>query len=68
MFLQFRSKLATQTSQETDNESVDIDLEDEVAGGLVDDPAVGSAPATATSSRPSLSLAVMPLLLVRSNR
>ena len=66
MSLQFRSKLATQTSQE--DESVDIDLEDEVAGGLVDDPAAGSAPATATSSRPSLSPDVMPLLPVRPNR
>jgi hypothetical protein len=75
--LQFRSKLATQTSQETEDEaeSVDIDLEGEVAGGLEDGPAigsdgpaVGSAPATATHSRPSLSPDVMPLLPVRPKR
>ena len=59
--LQFRSKLATQTSQETEDEadSVDIDMYGEVAWGLVDGPAVGSA--TATPSRPSLSPDVMPL-------
>lgn len=77
MSLQFRSKLATQTSKETENEaeSVEIDLEGEVAGGLEDcpaidsdDPAVGSAPPTATHSRPSLSPDVMPLLPVRSKR
>ena len=54
---------------------MDIDLEGEVAGGLEDGPAigsdgpaVGSAPATATHSRPSLSPDVMPLLPVRPNR
>ena len=68
MSLQFRSKLATQTSQETE----DIELEGGVARGLddgpaigCDDPAVGSASATATRSRPSLSPDVMPMLPVR---
>ena len=69
--------LATQTTQETEDEAecMDIELEGGVARGLedgpaigCDDPAVGSAPATATRSRPSLSPDVMPMLPVRPNR
>jgi len=77
--LQFRSKLATQTSEETedDAEFVDIDLEGEAAGSAQpagpSEPIVGPssrppAPPPATHSTPSLSSDVMPLLPVRPKR
>ena len=79
MSLQFRSKLATQTSEETedDAEFVDIDLEGEAAGSAQpagpSEPIAGPssrppAPPPATHSTPSLSSDVMPLLPVRPKR